>query len=99
MSDQPTTPKPEDDEPPKEGSDLSAADCSTWGDKFTRVIVNTQESMVKHLGSWWHVHDFELDCGLLRIDVMGKLDVLHMSDCFNGVIMDGKLYEQDDLYE
>ena len=30
MSDQSTTPEPEDDEPPKDGSDLSDASCSMF---------------------------------------------------------------------
>jgi len=32
----------------------------------------------RHLGSWWPVHDIEVQTGLLRIEVSGELDVLHI---------------------
>jgi len=36
---------------------------------------------------WWPVNDFEVQTGLYRIDVCGKLDVCHIGDHF--VFMDG----------
>ncbi len=32
---------------------------------------------VAHIGAWWPVHDIDVQTGLIRIDVSGKLDVLH----------------------
>jgi hypothetical protein len=31
-------------------------------------------------GAWWPIHDFEVQTGLVRIDVCGKLDVKHIGD-------------------
>lgn len=35
----------------------------------------------RELGGWeWPINDFEVETGLLRIDVCGKLQVKHISD-------------------
>lgn len=40
-----------------------------------------QPFMAKLFGGWeWSIYDIDVQTGLLRIDVMGKLDVLHISD-------------------
>lgn len=31
-------------------------------------------------GAWWPIYDFEVQTGLVRIDVCGKLDVKHIGD-------------------
>jgi hypothetical protein len=31
-------------------------------------------------GSWWPIHDIEVETGLIRIDVCGLLDVKHIGD-------------------
>lgn len=31
-------------------------------------------------GTWWPINDFEVETGLVRIDVCGLLDVKHISD-------------------
>lgn len=31
-------------------------------------------------GKWWPIHDFEVETGLVRIDVCGKLVVKHVGD-------------------
>lgn len=71
---------------------------STWGDKFQAIITKTCESQIYLHGEWWPICEFELDCGLLKIDVMGKTDVYHMSDC-EQIRMDGVEYELEDVYE
>ena len=70
---------------------------NTWGVNFSNIISNYSEAKILLSGTWWNIYDFELDCGLLRIDVMGKLDVFHMSDC-EDIIVDGVLYKLEDVY-
>ena len=31
---------------------------------------------------WWPVYDIELDCELVRIDVMGKLELWQAGECY-----------------
>jgi hypothetical protein len=31
-------------------------------------------------GAWWPINDFEVETGLVRIDVCGKLEVKHIGD-------------------
>ena len=76
----------------------SVADSNTWGSNFQQIIAKTSEARVQLLGSWWNIYDFELDCGLFRIDVMGKLEVHHMVDC-ERIEMDGVEYTLEDVYE
>lgn len=49
-------------------------------------------------GTWWPVCDIDVQTGFMRIDVMGKLDVLH----FGGLIClrdaDGIEHDVDDFY-
>ncbi len=70
----------------------------TWGENFQKVIAGASEAQLQVHGIWWPINDFELDCGLLRIDVMGKLQVKHMSDC-EYIKVDGTQYTLDDVYE
>lgn len=78
---------------------LSTSSGSTWGPIFKEKISQAGEAFVKGWGKClgWPVNDFELDCGLLRIDVMGKLEVWHMSDC-KEITMNGETFDNDDLY-
>ncbi len=70
----------------------------TWGVNFQKVIMATTEARVRLLGMWWHIYDFELDCGIFRVDAMGMLEVHHMVDC-EQIEMDGVEYALDDVYE
>ena len=71
---------------------------NTWGASFQKIIEKTSEAQIYLLNTWWPIHDFELDSGLLRIDVMGKLEVKHMSDC-ERIKMDNVEYKLEDVYE
>ena len=71
---------------------------NTWGANFQKIIAKTSEARVHLLDSWWNIYDFELDCGLFRLDVMGKLEVHHMVDC-DRIEMDGVEYTLEDVYE
>lgn len=49
-------------------------------------------------GSWWPVNDFEVQTGLLRIDVCGKLEVKHIDDIREFRDGSGKLHSTFDFY-
>jgi hypothetical protein len=50
------------------------------------------------LGSWWHICEFELDCGLFRLDVMGRTEVHHYDD-LDKIEVDGIEYTLDDILD
>ena len=61
MKNQPTTPKPEASEPPKDGSDLSAAACS---EKVVKEMVESEDHALKsaisaRIGSEWSIEDIK----------------------------------------
>ena len=43
--------------------------------------------------TWWPVNDFEVETGLMRIDVCGKLQVKMFAEVMG--VMDGNFVEQD----
>ena len=47
---------------------------------------------------WWPVNDFEVQTGLYRIDVMGKLDVCHINDTAEFRDGEGKIHDSADFY-
>ncbi len=49
-------------------------------------------------GSWWPVNDFDVETGLMRIDVCGKLEVRRFSEVME--IRDGnhQLHNPDTFY-
>ena len=49
-------------------------------------------------GSEWPVHDIEVQTGLLRIDVVGMLEVKHISDVKFFRDADGAEYDADSFY-
>jgi len=49
------------------------------------------------LGDWWPVYDIELDCGLMKIDVCGKTQVISARESDIKVGHDGETIE--DIYE
>lgn len=63
-------------------------------------INSLPQLFVRYLGSdwWWPIHDFEVQTGLHRIDVMGKLDVKHISDVAQFRDENGHHYHPDDFY-
>ena len=60
-----------------------------------------QPFMVNFVGdTWeWEVHDIDVQTGLLRINVMGLLDVKHIADVRHFKDMDGVEYDPDTFYE
>lgn len=46
----------------------------------------------------WPVNDIEVQTGMMRIDVCGMLDVLHIGDIKRFKDMDGKWHDADDFY-
>lgn len=59
-----------------------------------------QPFMVTLIGDMgeWAIYDIEVQTGLLRIDVMGKLDVLSMADVNYFTDMDGVKHEPETFY-
>lgn len=49
-------------------------------------------------GTWWPVHDIEVQTGLVRIDVCGKLDVKPVGDIRKFRDDIGHEHEPDDFY-
>jgi hypothetical protein len=46
----------------------------------------------------WPVHDIDVETGLVRIDVCGKLDILHISDIAAFLDMSGREHQPDGFY-
>lgn len=50
-------------------------------------------------GAWvWPVNDFEVETGLFRIDVLGKLEVKHIGEALKFRDADGNVHPVGDLY-
>lgn len=49
-------------------------------------------------GSEWPVHDIDVETGLLRIDVCGKLDVKHIGDVRSFMDANFVEHDADDFY-
>jgi hypothetical protein len=49
-------------------------------------------------GTWWPVYDIEVQTGLLRIDVCGKLQIMHIDDVMKFKDDGGTEYSCDDFY-
>lgn len=47
---------------------------------------------------WWPVYDIDVETGLYRIDVMGKLDACHISDTAEFRDADGKSHDPETFY-
>src|SRR6185436_3536472 len=53
------------------------------GDLLDIAYINSlpQPFIGRMLGGYrWPIHDFEVQTGLIRVDVCGKLDVVHIAD-------------------
>ena len=46
----------------------------------------------------WELHDIDVETGLLRIDVCGKLQVMHIGDVAEFTDMDGVVHDSDSFY-
>jgi len=60
-----------------------------------------QPLVVRLLGEkepMWELHDIEVETGLLRINVCGKLQVMHISDIGDFIDMDGVTHDPDSFY-
>lgn len=56
---------------------------------------------VRYLGSkdwWWPLYDIDVETGLHRIDVMGKLDLKHISDVAQFRDDNDKYHHPDDFH-
>lgn len=49
-------------------------------------------------GSWWPVHDIDVETGLFRIDVCGLLDVMHIGSVLTFRDADGNEHGSDTFY-
>ena len=49
-------------------------------------------------GRWWEVHDIGTDVPLMRINVMGKLEVRYFSDAAEFRDADGETHDPEDWY-
>lgn len=49
-------------------------------------------------GSEWPVHDIDVETGLIRLDVCGKLDVTHIGDVMEFRDLDGGSHDPDSFY-
>ena len=49
-------------------------------------------------GGEWPVYDIDVETGLLRIDVVGKLQVMHIRDVNEFQDADGCVYDSDSFY-
>lgn len=47
---------------------------------------------------WWPISEIELDCGLIKIDVVGKLEIWDLSDCAQLRIGEDVFVENEDIY-
>jgi len=65
---------------------------NNWGVKFQEIISKCSEARVFMLGSWWNICEFELDCGLFKLDVIGKTELHHLLDA-DKFEVDGVEYE------
>lgn len=57
-----------------------------------------QPLWISTFGSEWPVYDIDVETGLLRIDVVGRLDVLHISDCTSFRDSAGTYHDIETLY-
>lgn len=62
-----------------------------WINSLGQLYANVMET-------WWPVHDIEVQTGLMRIDVCGKLDVMDLHDARRFKNDDGEEFEVDDFY-
>lgn len=51
-----------------------------------------------YCGSVWPVYDIDVETGLLRIDVCGKLEAKHVSDVREFIDTDGGGHDPDSFY-
>lgn len=49
-------------------------------------------------GSEWPVHDIDVETGLIRIDVCGKLEIKHVGDVRSFRDVDGGEHDADSFY-
>lgn len=49
-------------------------------------------------GDRWPVYDIDVETGLMRIDVVGKLQVVHFSTVTELADADGAIHDADDFY-
>lgn len=47
---------------------------------------------------WWPVYDIDVQTGLYRIDVMGKLDICHIGDTLRFRDADGVINDSETFY-
>jgi hypothetical protein len=71
-------------------------------DLLNMAYINSlpQPFMLRLYGSadWWPVEDIDVGTGLTRMDVCGKLQILHIGDVAAFRDIDGALHEPDSFY-
>lgn len=71
-------------------------------DLLDMAFINSlpQPFLVRDLGSdwWWPVHDIDVETGMFRIDVMGKLQAKHIGDAAEFRDASGDIYRPDEFY-
>lgn len=70
------------------------------GDLLDADYINSLGQLFLFSGNgWdWPVHDFEVETGLFRIDVMGMLDVMHVGSVWRFRTAGGTVVDVGDLY-
>lgn len=63
-------------------------------------INSLPQPLIAHFygGSEWPLYDIDVQTGMLRIDVVGKLDVKHIGDVRSFTDADGRQHDADDFY-
>jgi hypothetical protein len=69
-------------------------------DMLNMELINSlpQPLWVKESGHWWPVQDIDVQSGLLRIDVCGMLQSLHIGGAMQLRDDSGAVHDSDDLY-
>ena len=67
-----------------------------WCKEFENIISKCSEAKGYMNKMWWNICEFELDCGLIRLDIMGKTQLNHLED-FDKIEVDGVVYEMEQI--
>lgn len=82
----------------KDDTQSTVISSINWGENFQKIISKCSEARAYMLGSWWNICEFELDCGLFRLDVMGMTELHHYDD-LDKIEVDGIVYELEEIID
>lgn len=81
------------------------AGCGVDGDAVSDLLDMSRINALPHPlfactggGWWWPIHDIDVETGLMRIDVMGKLDISEFGSILRIRDADGTEHATDDFY-